>query len=277
MAAVISNQGGYYSTFAYISEARRMGLKVLMPDVNKSKREYIGKNDEIRVGFMQLKGLTGRAVRMILDERERHGPFRSFDDFLARVKIGENDISILVKAGCFDALEPQRTRPELLWRLHWHLSKRQKESRNKTLSLFQQNEPQEVNLPKPRDYDENTVLKHEIETLGFLVSRHPLTLYQYKIKSLNYVRACDLEKHVGKRVKTIGWFITGKLVNTKKKEMMEFMSFEDTTAIYETVFFPKTYARFIHMISRTRPFVLEGKVDKQYDAITLVVEKVSLL
>ncbi|NIA31800.1 MAG: PHP domain-containing protein, partial [Actinobacteria bacterium] len=55
MAAVISNQGGYYSAFAYISETRRMGIKVLLPDINKSEKHYAGKELQIRVGFMQLK------------------------------------------------------------------------------------------------------------------------------------------------------------------------------------------------------------------------------
>lgn len=54
IAAVIRNQGGYYSTFAYISEAKRMGLIVLLPEINESQWEYTGSDREIRVGFMQL-------------------------------------------------------------------------------------------------------------------------------------------------------------------------------------------------------------------------------
>lgn len=277
MAAVISNQGGYYSTFAYISEARRMGLKVLMPDINASQREYSGINKEIRVGFMQLKNLTESTIDKILQERDRNGPYRSFEDFLARVHIGQNDATILVKAGCFDAVEPKKTRPELLWQLHLHHSRQHKTADSGTLSLFDDGGISDRVLPKSRQYDERTILRHEIETIGFLLSRHPLSLYQDKINRLNYVKACDLKRYAGKKVRTIGWFITGKLVSTRRKEMMEFMSFEDTTAIYETVFFPRTYAQFIHMIDRQRPYVLEGVVDEQYGAVTLNVQKVSLL
>src|SRR5687768_17882471 len=58
IAAVISNQGGFYSTFAYLSEARRMGLTLLLPDVNTSEWAYTGKGRTIRIGLMQVKTLS---------------------------------------------------------------------------------------------------------------------------------------------------------------------------------------------------------------------------
>ena len=60
MAAVISNQGGFYSTFAYVSEARRMGIKVLPPDVNKSDIRWKGKKTSMRVGLLSIKHLSYR-------------------------------------------------------------------------------------------------------------------------------------------------------------------------------------------------------------------------
>ena len=58
---------------------------------------------------------------------------------------------------------------------------------------------------------------------------------------------------------------------------MEFLSFEDTTAIYETTFFPRSYARFAHMMTSKRPFVLAGRIDEQFGAVSLIVEKVTFL
>jgi DNA polymerase III alpha subunit len=277
IAAVISNQGGYYTTFAYISEARRMGLKVLMPDVNKSEKHYYGINREVRVGLMQLKGFTSGGLETLLDERSRRSAFKSFDDFLSRTQMNPSDATILVKAGCFDSLEPKKSRPELLWRLRWHAASRNKASDRSVLPLFEEEAPSADALPQPKNYDERTILQHEVETLGFLVSRHPLTLYKDRIRKLEYVKGSDLVKHAGEKISTIGWLITGKVVSTKKEELMEFMSFEDTTAIYEVTFFPKAYAEFAHIITNTKPYILEGKVDMQYETVTLTVEKVSLL
>ncbi|HET7903434.1 MAG TPA: DNA polymerase III subunit alpha, partial [Candidatus Eisenbacteria bacterium] len=91
MAAVISNQGGYYQTFAYVSESKRMGLRVLPPDVNASDRPYTGRNREIRAGLMQLKGLRTETLEALLAEREREGPFRSFADLRRRVPMPPSD------------------------------------------------------------------------------------------------------------------------------------------------------------------------------------------
>jgi len=299
MAAVLSNQGGYYSTFAYISECRRMGLRVLLPEINASRREYTGRRREVRVGFMQLKGLQSTAIEAIVAERERRGPFRSFDDFLRRVDIPPSDVKRLIKAGAFDGIEPRRSRPQLMWQLlHWrgyttfagpdsriphprssqpHADFRLRTPRpahQGTLPLFTETK---ISLPQPEPYDESTVLHHEMETLGFLISRHPLTLYREKLAKIPYVKARDLHRHVGRRVTTIGWYVTGKRVETKDDAPMEFTSFEDTTALYETVFFPQAYAKFCWMISATRPYVLRGKVEEDFGAITLTVEDLRFL
>jgi error-prone DNA polymerase len=270
MAAVISNQGGYYSTFAYISEARRMGLAVLPPEINASEEAYTGQDKNLRVGLMQIKGLSQAGLAALLDERRR-GRFRSFADFLFRVNPTPADARRLTLAGCFDEVEPELTRPALLWRLAEHGSRRKQSS---APSLF---EPPPSPLPKPAGYDEQTLLRQEVETLGFLVSRHPLTLYQTMLKPRSWVPAQELGRWVEKRVTTIGWYVTGKPVETKDGEPMEFLSFEDTTAIYETTFFPETYRRFCHLIDRERPYLLEGKVEEDFGAISLTVDRVRFL
>ncbi len=274
IAAVISNQGGYYATFAYISEARRLGLTVLLPEINKSEWHYWGKDKFVRVGFMQLKGIQRGAVDKILEERRRNGVYQSFDNFLRRTKINPNDVKILIKAGVFDALEPRQTRPDLMWRLMFWQNQQYKKSTGTTLSLFDESP---TRLPKAANYNLETQLQHECETLGFLISRHPLTLYQDKIKKLSYVPAKDLRFFIGKQVTTIGWLVTRKLISTKKNEMMEFISFEDTTDLYETVFFPRTYQKFCYLLSYSRPYVLRGKVEEEFDAVTLNVSQVKFL
>ena len=106
MASVISNGGGYYSTFGYLSEARRMGLTILPPDINESDMKYTGKDREIRVGLMQVKGVSQEAKEAMLFERTKHGPFISFEDFLKRTgtQVHLEDVKILIKAGCFDRM-----------------------------------------------------------------------------------------------------------------------------------------------------------------------------
>ncbi len=274
MAAVISNRGGYYSTFAYISEARRMGLTILPLDINQSELQYTGQQDALRVGLMQIKGLSAKLVEKLLRIRAQVQVFDDFTHFLHTVKPDPADAALLIKSGCFDALELHATRPQLLWKLHhWH-SQRQKQNES---SLFAEPPAADASLPKPTNYDEQTVLQHELDCLGFLLSRHPLSLYEKAVTKLAYVRACDLHHHIGENVQTIGWLITYKMSSTKNKELMEFISFEDTTAIYETIFFPQTFSKYAHMMNQSRPFLLTGRVEEQFGALSLTVTEVNYL
>jgi DNA polymerase III alpha subunit len=91
------------------------------------------------------------------------------------------------------------------------------------------------------------------------------------------VKACDLHRHVGQHVTTIGWLVTGKTVQTKDGDPMKFVSFEDTTGIYETVLFPKVYNQFCHMLNEMRPYLLKGKVEQDFTAVTLTVSGIEFL
>jgi len=121
------------------------------------------------------------------------------------------------------------------------------------------------------------MLKHELDTLGFYLSIHPLDRYTTALRGLHHVSACDLHLHVGEHVTTIGWLVTSKTVQTKDGDPMKFVSFEDTTGIYETVFFPKVYHQFCHALSEMRPYVLKGKVEEDFTAITLTVNWIDFL
>jgi len=97
------------------------------------------------------------------------------------------------------------------------------------------------------------------------------------MKGLDFVRARDIHAHVGKRVTTVGWPVTGKTVHTKDGEPMKFTSFEDTTGLYETVFFPKVYNQFCHMLNGSRPYILEGRVERDFGSISLTVDCIGFL
>jgi DNA polymerase-3 subunit alpha/error-prone DNA polymerase len=104
MAAVLSNQGGYYRPHAYIAECRRMGLIVDGQDINQSRWRYYGHGRFVVVGFMAIKGLSRSGADMIIDERDRRGEYKSLTDFTSRVKLGRDDIIALCPAGVFDSI-----------------------------------------------------------------------------------------------------------------------------------------------------------------------------
>ncbi|WP_129127336.1 DNA polymerase III subunit alpha [Geomonas oryzae] len=266
MAAVISNQGGYYSPFAYISEGRRLGLAILPPDINESEYHYLGKEKTLRIGLMQIDGLTREGAKRLFRERREGGRYASFADFLRRSGVQRADAERLVKAGCFDALEKVERRPALLWEL-LHFQQQD------TALLFEQ----KTTLPKAPPYDADTVLRQEVEALGFLASRHPLSLYKAQWQRHRPIKASELIKHSGKWVTMVGWWITTKMVEDKHGRPMEFVSFEDVTAIFDATFFPDVYARFCRKLSQRRPYLLKGIVEEEFGVATLRVKWVGFL
>jgi error-prone DNA polymerase len=279
MAAVISNGGGYYGTLSYISEARRMGLKILPPHINLSRIKYTGKDRCIRMGFMQLKEISRETLETIIRERSKHGPFESLENFLihAGSRVHLQDVRILIKGGCFDPIAPEVSRAHLVWQT---LAFYHRRTEQKTPGLFDAVAPVKPvpSFPESRKSQPKHIrLKHEAEVFGFVLSEHPITLYAHGLKHLQYVRARDLSARVGKHVTVIGWPVTGKTVRSQKGRPMKFMTFEDLTGTYEAVFFPDVYDRFCPLLNLKRPYVLQGKVEESFSAITLTVERVKVL
>ncbi len=258
-AAVISNQGGFYSTFAYLSEARRMGLAILLPDINESDWAYRGEGERLRMGLMQVKTIPKEVGQRIIEERTENGPYRSFQDFLRRVQPEPSHARALVRAGCCDSIAGELTRPALMWR------------------LYAGSEFTSSPLPVPDDYSAAQKQAHEIESFGFLASRHPLTLYRKQIERLRPVLASQMHRFVGQRITMVGMLITEKSAETKHGQAMEFITLEDITALYDATLFPDVYRRCCHLLSPNQPYLVRGLVEESFGVVTLTVLDLQLL
>jgi len=291
MASVISNQGGFYSTSAYLSEAKRMGLTVLVPDINASEWAYTGNGHVIRVGFMQIKGLKKEYIDMIIEERNTNGPYASLREFLERVEAEPAQTRLLIKAGCFDSIAGEVTRPGLLWRLYAQTRHSYQKTENLQPSPFPHSlllTPHPLPLfpdashftlhasralPIPPDYSRNQKIKNEIELFGFPLSKHPLELYQEVLKDYEFVSALEMHLHVGKQITMVGWLITEKFAETTNGQPMEFTVFEDLTSLYDVTFFPATFQKYGHLLTGGKPYVVDGLVEEDLGECTLTAKR----
>ncbi len=272
MAAVISNQGGFYSTFAYVSEARRLGLAIRPPDVNRSDARWRGRSRSIRVGLQAVKGLSA-ATRGRLIAARQEGVYENATDFLERVRPDEPEARALIHAGALDRLAPEDGRPGLMWSLARWRHRRKAVSRQGLLFA----PPPARRRPRFPPDDPLTRLRREFAVLGFLCDRHPMALYQAVLDRIGTVKAVDLAGRLGCQARFGGWLVTGKVVHTKHGDPMEFLTFEDETGIVETTFFPAVYHRFCHMLDWGRPYLLTGRVEQDWGTTTLTVSQVAPL
>jgi len=176
---------------------------------------------------------------------------------------------VLVHGGALDGLAGDLNRSELLWQWAGYLAAGQNNPRS---LLFPATPPSSPSLPAP---DEQTRLRREFSALGFLCDIHPLECIVSQGK--NCIKGCDLDNYRGEQVNIAAWLLTGKLVSTKNGEVMEFLTFEDETALFETTFFPQVYRRYASVLSGGRPYILSGLVEEDYGALTLTVKKIKPL
>lgn len=279
MAAVISNGGGYYSTFAYVSEARRMGLTVEGPDINQSRMAWTGKGNAVRVGLQQLYGIRRDTVEAVLDERGRGGPFASPEDFLLRVAIHPSDAAVLARSGALDSISGGLNRPRLLWYLESWLNRfsganNRKSGTPKIQKTAFTPRAAPLQVPALPDFTGRQKWYHEWETLGFVLSVHPLQLAGSFFRSISrpLVSARDFKSRVGQKIWVKAWPITRKEVYTRDGDEMEFFTFEDETGIFETVFFPKSFSRFCQDLDMAHAYLLQGRVESEFDVVSLNVD-----
>ena len=262
LASVISNQGGFYSPYAYMSEARRFGIQVLPPDINRSFTEWRGKKDKIRMGFMSIKRLQKKAVDRILDERKA-GEFDSLDDFLSRVDLDLADAMVLTNAGCFKNLAPELTHRELAYRV---------------AGFYLQNGVRKPLTASPLNTEltEEDQYRLELETFGYPLSNHPLEKYR-PILSRRIQYARDIPNYVGQSIYLIGVYITRKETITGNSEPMEFLTLEDETDIYECVLFPEVFRECGDMLHWETLFIIRGIVEESFGVYTITIEKMGSL
>lgn len=271
MAAVIGNQGGFYSPFAYVSEARRLGLTVLPPDVNESDIRWRGAGNAMRVGWLSVKGFSAASRDRLMAARRKR-PFDTVIDFLERVRPDEDEVRALIRCGALDRFHPEAHRPALMWQAAaWRTRERR---RGRTGSLFGAVPETPPELPAESRLER---LRREFAVLGFLCECHPMTLFADRLKTVAHVKAADLNRHIGRGVTVAGWLITGKTVRTKHGDPMEFLTFEDETGLVEATFFPDAYHRFRHLLDTRRPYLISGKVESDYGAVSLTAERVAPL
>lgn len=257
MAAVISNYGGYYATQAYVSEAQRLGITIIPPDVNVSEQHFLSKLSAIHVGFCQIKGLTAKAQEKVLYCRRTDGLFKSIDDLLSRTAIDEKDAEKLLTAGACDKLCPALNRSQQFWQMRRFYCTRS-----------------DGTIPDLHPLSSQQYLQNQYQILGFLTACHPITLIEVN-DSRGKIKAKDLQANIGKAVTILGWCVTEKTVSTKFGDSMEFVTFEDETGIFETVFFPNIYKTSAPMLSRFTAFLVSGKVTEEFEVAILEVQRIS--
>jgi len=290
LAAVMSNYGGFYHTSCYLEEARRLGISILPPDVNKAEPYFTAQDVEqasslsmdkqgwlsyIRISLLQVKGLTRATLTKLLEKRDER-IFESLEDFCVRVKPAYREAETLIRCGAFDSFG--YTRPQHLWRLRLFYNN----TKHSDEGMFPSAVKVQSDSVPMVDYPLEKKLRDELELMELTVEKHPLwiwkgALQEHVEKVGPFVHAREIHKHIGKTVTLAGWMVTTRRTKTKPGEMMQFLSCEDLTGTYEAVLFPETYRKYGRLVRSRGPYIITSKVEDNFGHTPVTVEKLSMI
>ncbi|MFH1232116.1 MAG: OB-fold nucleic acid binding domain-containing protein, partial [Planctomycetota bacterium] len=257
-AALLSNQPmGYYPPRVLIADARRFGVRILPLDVNNSLTDYSVENGAIRIGFLQLKGISGEDIQSILKARNQK-KFVSLQDFVMRTGVSRPILIKLTKIGAFDAIDDRRKLLAMLPSLHKISGKVD----GICLNLFTEDMFQVWdNATASPEYNIRENLLVEKELLSLDLCAHPLDLHNLgddftRIKELPAIAT-------GTIIKIAGSVIRYQTPPTRNGKRVVYVIMEDGTGIADITVFSDVQERCGQVLFRAGWLIVEGKVQRR--------------
>lgn len=203
MAASMTYEMSDTDKLAFFAEnVKKMGIKILRPDINKSFEYFSVENGNIRYAMSAVKGVGTGVVKAIAEERAKNGEFKNITDFISRVdskNLNRRMLENLIKAGAFDSLEPNRNKMfENVSYILSQISSINQDKENNQNSLFSLDEMNvkrdDIRLAEAIDWKPLEKLNFEKEAIGFYVSAHPLDVYENTLLALGIKNTNDISQ-----------------------------------------------------------------------------------
>jgi DNA polymerase-3 subunit alpha len=265
-----------------IAEARRGGLEVLRPCINRSEVEFTIEHASdggpdgraIRIGLGAIKNVGDDVMRLVVDARHEGGPFRTLDDFADRVdlrKLNRKALECLIQAGALDDFE---ARPALLTLIDALIGASTQVHSARDVGQFSLFDamPGVTQTIKPQAYvppiPERRLLEWEKELLGTYLSRHPLAQQESELLRQDLVNTTVdrlATEALGQQLTLVGMIRRVRRVTTKKGDTMAFVTLEGSGGTVDVIVFPRTYERFKDKLVIERVVVVSGKLDNRPD------------
>jgi DNA-directed DNA polymerase III PolC len=261
MVATLNNGGGFYRAEYYIHEARMNGGIIHSVNINKSKYHNSIEEKNIYLGFMNLHAFESSNTKKIINERNTNGTFESLDDFIDRISISLQQLTILIKVNAFAFV--QRNKRELLWEAYMKVNKVPTEEH--VVTLFK-SEKITFNTPElsAAQYEDAF---DEIQYLGFPLCS-PFLLLKAPVE--NTIYANDFAQYLNKKITVYGYYVTAKKTITSKGDLMYFGNFIDIKGDHiDTVHFPSIAKKY--PLKGRGVYEITGKVISEFDCVNIEV------
>jgi DNA polymerase-3 subunit alpha len=275
----------------YLHECRRMGIKVLPPDVNESDLNFTPRGTDVRFGLSAVRNVGENVVNSIVATRRSKGRYTGFHDFLRKVEgvvCNKRVVESLIKAGAFDSLG--HTRRGLIAVHSDAIDACMDTKRAEAIGQFslfgeveaaaadEGGDPLGAIAIPLTEWDKKTLLNFEREMLSLYVSDHPLLGVEHVLAQHTDTRVTDLNTDAvdDGRVVTVGGLLSSLARKvTKRGDSYAQAVLEDLEGAIDVWFFPNTYREFMLLLAEDEVLVVKGRVDKREDTPKLIAMEVS--
>ncbi len=298
-AMLTSVMGNNEKVAFYINACKKMGIKVLPPDINESYEGFSVSSDGIRFGLAAIKNVGKGAISSIINSREEKGKFIGITDFCEKVNLSEINkraVESMIKAGAFDSLNIKRSQLLASYeRIMDSIINDKKKNIDGQISLFndliEKDEGNKDFLPDLKEFDKKYLLAMEKEMTGLYISGHPLDEYQEELDTLTNTKTTDIvtieseeSDEYEAKVRDNQQVIIGGLISkisiksTKNNEIMEFINLEDMFGSVEVIVFPKTYQKFNRILVEDNIVIINGRVSiREEEQPKIIAENIETL
>ncbi len=291
MAAVLNHAGSIDKITFFMEECKRMGLKVLGPDINESLNGFaVNKKGEIRFGFSGLKGVGEKAIEDIIEERKKHGQYTSIFDLAKRVNqrtVSKKSLESLIYSGAFDCFK-EFTRAQYFYQAPGDVAALDKiikfgsvfqaQNNNASNTLFGDLQMPDIVPPKllPCEPWQLAIqLDYEKEVTGMYMSGHPLDNFKFEMKYYNISRMADFvefkndiqtQQSPGRTFRLAGLVVDGQQRFTKTGKIFGILTLEDYSGKSEFMLWSEDYAKYNRYLGKGQIVMLEGGFKTRYNS-----------
>jgi len=267
----------------YIQHAKQLNIEIRPPDVNSSdiffKAVKIDQNKKVILfGLNALKNISSNAVKKIVEEREKNGPYKDIYDFFKRIPsniFNKKDIESLIKSGAFDSLNVKR---RALYENYNLIIKMVEKQENKNqLGLFAEEKFNNINFDNSPEWDLDEKLKYEKEIIGYYFSGHPFDKYKSLIRKNITADISKIKNFsTGEIVKIAGIATKIKIKSNKDDKKIKTCKFilEDKKDSIEVIALGDVYEKFADVIKENEILFIKGNLNKKGNEINFYAKEI---
>ena len=278
LASLLNEQPmGFYPPDSLVQYGKRTGIKVLPPDVNRSlfrcATEFTvpsGPEPAVRLGFSYIKGMPEKESSLIVEERQRRGPYSSIAELASRTAIGQSSLERIAWSGAFGSL-PKGARATSLWTsgvvsgsgLH------QATDRNAVQPPLPFAPPEAPDLQEPEMFD---LVRAEYESTGISLTGHPIAFLRPSLAEEGILPLVELRELPNQaEARAVG--ILRLLQRPPTAKGTSFLLLEDETEVLNLVVPPRTTRRLKHLLKTARVLDARGRIERDGEVVNLVCEQ----